>query len=322
MPPAAAFALLVGIVCAATMGFAINRGATCMVAAVDQVVRQRRSDRIIALAEASLWVAGGMALASLFGLMPKPVALHTVSAMTIAGGALLGLGAYVNKACVFGSVARFGSGEWHYAATPAGFLAGCVLVLPLLERAKPASAMQGMPSFPLMVGAALILFALWRGIGILLAARKGALSAHIWAPHQATSVIGVTFVIMALTVGAWTYPEALAQLARGMTMNSAVRIILFVALLAGAAWGGAARRREGGAGSSLRGAAACFAGGALMGIGSLLIPGGNDNLILVGLPFLQPYAWVALAAMAGMITACLLIEDVMKRALDSRYSPQ
>ena len=71
----------------------------------------------------------------------------------------------------------------------------------------------------------------------------------------------------------------------------------------------------------MRGAATCFAGGALMGMGSLLIPGGNDNLILIGLPFLQLYAWVAIAAMAVVIAACLLIEDITKRALDSRHSP-
>jgi len=320
MPPAAAFALLVGIACAAIMGFAINRGATCMVAAVEQAVRQRRANRIVALAEASVWVAGGMVLASIVGLMPKPVLQHPISAMTIVGGALLGLGAYVNKACVFGSVARFGSGEWHYVATPLGFLAGCVLVLPLLKTQMPVAAMQGPPHFSLIFGAALILFGLWRGIGLLRAARQGVLSAHIWAPHQATSVIGLAFVIMLLTVGAWTYPEALAELARGMTMDSAARFALFAALLAGAAWGGAARRREDGGKWSIRGAVSCFAGGALMGMGSVMIPGGNDNLILVGLPFLRPYAWVAIAAMGGMITVCVLIEDVTKRTLDSAIS--
>ena len=34
-----------------------------------------------------------------------------------------------------------------------------------------------------------------------------------------------------------------------------------------------------------------------MGWGSLLIPGGNDGLILVGMPLLWPYAWVAFACM-------------------------
>lgn len=39
----------------------------------------------------------------------------------------------------------------------------------------------------------------------------------------------------------------------------------------------------------------------VMGWGSLLIPGGNDGLILLGLPLLWPYAW------AGFLTMCLVI---------------
>ena len=49
---------------------------------------------------------------------------------TLAGAwavhALLGLGAYINRACVFGAIARLGTGEWPYLATPLGFYVGCV----------------------------------------------------------------------------------------------------------------------------------------------------------------------------------------------------
>ena len=43
--------------------------------------------------------------------------------------------------------------------------------------------------------------------------------------------------------------------------------------------------------------ARCFGGGVLMGWGSLLIPGSNDGLILIGMPLLWPYAWAAFATM-------------------------
>jgi toxin CptA len=45
----------------------------------------------------------------------------------------------------------------------------------------------------------------------------------------------------------------------------------------------------------------CLAGGALMGAGTLLIPGSNDGLILVGMPLLWPYAWVGFATMCVSI---------------------
>jgi toxin CptA len=56
------------------------------------------------------------------------------------------------------------------------------------------------------------------------------------------------------------------------------------------------------------GAFRCLAGGALMGVGSAMIPGGNDNLILVGLPMAMPYAWQAIAAMILAIWAGLIVQ--------------
>ena len=44
-----------------------------------------------------------------------------------------------------------------------------------------------------------------------------------------------------------------------------------------------------------------------MGWGSLLIPGGNDGLILVGMPLLWPYAWVAFVSMCAAIAAAQLL---------------
>jgi toxin CptA len=63
--------------------------------------------------------------------------------------------------------------------------------------------------------------------------------------------------------------------------------------------------------------AKCFGGGALMGWGSLLIPGGNDGLILVGMPLLWPYAWVAFLTMCVTIGAALVAErTVMGRTAE------
>ena len=50
-----------------------------------------------------------------------------------------------------------------------------------------------------------------------------------------------------------------------------------------------------------------------MGFGGSLVPGGNDNLILVGLPGLQPHAWVAIGAMALAIAAGLQGEAAWRK---------
>jgi toxin CptA len=133
-----------------------------------------------------------------------------------------------------------------------------------------------------------------------------ALAARIWSPHAATTVIGVTFVLMLLLVGGWAYTDVLAELARGMSASVGARTLLALALLAGAALGG----WTAGLFRSTRLAPTqllrCLVGGVLMGWGSLLLPGGNDGLILVGMPLAWPYAWLAFATMCATIAAAQL----------------
>ena len=119
-------AFLVSALCAGIMGFAIQRGATCTVAAVDEFVNKRRVQRLVSMGEASLWVLSGLLIADALGLLGFMPAGYAIGAANVAGGVLLGVGAYVNRACVFGAIARLGSGEWAYIATPIGFYVGCV----------------------------------------------------------------------------------------------------------------------------------------------------------------------------------------------------
>ena len=53
----------IAAICAGLMGFAIQRGATCTVAAMDDVVRRRKFSRLGSMVEAALWVLGGLLIA-------------------------------------------------------------------------------------------------------------------------------------------------------------------------------------------------------------------------------------------------------------------
>jgi toxin CptA len=130
----------------------------------------------------------------------------------------------------------------------------------------------------------------------------------VWSPHAATTVIGISFLFMLLLVGAWAYTDVLAELAHGMAASLAARGALFVALLLGAAVGGWTAGRFRSTRLTAGQLVQCLDGGILMGWGSLLIPGGNDGLILVGMPLLWPYAWVAFAAMCVTIAAALVVQ--------------
>lgn len=303
----------VAALCVGLMGFAIQRGATCAVAAVDEVVHRRGATRLIALVEASAWVTGGILVALHFGWLAEAPTGFELSGWTIAGACLLGLGAFVNQACVFGAVARFGSGEWGYAATPLGFYLGCVAATHWCDP-MPRGLVHGSIVLEAPVGLIGLLAAVlsWRVVKSLIAHRAGQrplVGRHLWSPHVATSVIGVTFLATLLLVGAWAYTDALADVARGMSHDVVARTLLLVCLLGGAMLGGwtAGRFRPVPVSASVL--LRCLCGGLLMGWGSAFVPGGNDGLILIGMPLLWPYAWVAFVTMCVSIASAMWLED-------------
>ena len=143
---------------------------------------------------------------------------------------------------------------------------------------------------------------------------RAALTSRIWSPHAATGVIGVTFVVILLLIGGtWAYTDVLNDLARGMASSLAARIVLVIALFAGAIVGGYTAGRFRSTRITAAQMAKCFAGGAMMAWGTLLIPGSNDGLILIGMPLLRPYAWIAFLTMCVSIAAAKLLQKRLAR---------
>lgn len=314
-------AWLMAILCVGLMGFAIQRGGTCMVAAVDEVLSERRAHRLTAMLEASLWVVGGLALAQLAHWVGSMPGGYDITLWTVVGGVLLGLGAWVNGACVFGAIARLGSGHWAQALTPIGFYVGSLSVGAIFQAQapKPSTVANAWPwwSDASWLAPLFVLYALWRvAPGFLEHWRQRHrvrhLAERVWAPHSATIVIGITFVLTFLLAGSWAYTDVLARLAQDMLTGDwqaqALPLLLLLALFAGALFGGWTAGRWRPARPSLSAWLNAFAGGALMGCGSLLIPGSNDGLIFIGIPLLRPYAWLALASMVLAIVAALLLQ--------------
>lgn len=301
--------LAVALVSAALMGLAIQRGATCMVAALDEAISERRFGRAAALAEAAIWVGGLAAIATAAGWLHMTPAAYAVTGWTVAGGVLLGVGAWVNRSCVFGAVARIGAGQWAWLATPVGFFLGCLIPVEAPMGHTGSSFGAGPDGVIIMVLFALL--AIWRVIQAMSARHIGR---HLWHPHRATLLIAVTFVTTLLSAGYWAYTDALAALARSMDAMLSLRVLMVAALFGGAVAGGAIagklRRERPRVPDVLR----CLVGGALMGIGASLVPGSNDGLILLGLPALLPHAWVAVATMALAIALAIRLSAVTGEA--------
>lgn len=313
--------LAIAAACAALMGFAVQRGATCMVAAVDEIVSKKSANRLIAMLEASAIVASGIIIARFFGHLAMDPATYQLTAWTLLGGAIMGLGAFVARACVFGAVARIGSGDWAYMLVPVGFFLGCLAARPVLRVAPPMTAVSHslLLDQAALVAAPLLALAGWRLWRTMAAARQGRLNDYVWSPHVATGVIGLTFVIMFLTVGAWAYTQVLAEASRGMAQMVGARLLLLCALFLGALAGGWTAGKIRLVRPDTSTMVRCLAGGVLLGFGGMLVPGNNDGLILVGLPLLQPYAW---AALASMIVAIYLAFRVERRATAVASKPK
>jgi len=294
--------LVSALLSAALMGMAIQRGATCLVVAIDEALTHRAYARALAIGEAALWVGGLLAIAQLAGALKMYPALYAATGWTVLGGMLLGIGAWVNKSCVFGSIAKIGSGQWAWLATPPGYFLGSLFALE-----SPASIGHPEPFANAgLVALAFGVLLLWR---LVEAARAPDLFSHLWHPHRATLIIAITFASTLLTVGLWAYTDALAALAHSMDAVLGLRSIMVIALLLGATAGGwfagKLKWERPALGLVLR----CLGGGALMGFGGSLVPGSNDGLIMVGLPLLQPHAWLAVAAMALSIAACITLSS-------------
>ena len=312
--------LLCGIVLVAIMGYAIQRGATCTVAAVDEILTSGRASRMLALLEASLWVLGGVLIGNALGLMPPMPAGYAITMWTVLGAAVLGLGAAVNGACVFGAVAQFGSGNWVFLATPVGFFLGSALgqtsTAPMLPQKLEQSAWAfHTPPWLAFVAAVWMLWRLMKPLWQTRSDRQSRAQAFfnkVWQPHAATQVIGITFLFTLWLFGAWAYTDVLAEWAHGEFTNTAARSFFLVALWAGAALGGLTAGHFRSQRADAKGILRCLLGGALMGAGSVLIPGGNDGLILTGFPLLWPHAWLSLAVMC--VTIVIYLKTVAKKS--------
>ncbi|OAH45369.1 hypothetical protein AX777_17305 [Sphingobium yanoikuyae] len=305
LPPALLLFVFGGI-CAMVMGYAIQRGSTCMVAAIDELLTARKATRLLSIIEASLWVTGGLLLVRATGGsvdVPQPL---TSAGWAVAGGCLFGIGACINGACAFGTVARLGSGQWAYVFTPVGIFVGDLTighVSQMMAAAMPEGSRVLAAAGWLLVP--LIGLVTWRVVGFSRSLASRAPIAQPWSAHGATTMVGITFLAMFVTVGPWAYTDILADMARGMGGIGDGRWILFVLLLAGAAVGGWRANLLRLTTPSARAVLRCAVGGFMMGWGSTLIPGGNDGLMLIGVPLLRSYAWIAMSAMTVAIVAAL-----------------
>lgn len=315
-PIVALTSLMVGI-----FGFAIVRGGVCTLAAIEEVALNNSWTRLRAFAETWMWVLGVFLIAHLgFGFDLKS-ANYEVGLSTIAGAVLLALGAYINQACPFGSIAGIGSGYWSYLATPVGFFIGCLLKFSFARSIGPTHDAHTSVVFdaaPVLI-IPVAIFLCWRLQDVTRHLRKKGIAREAlrsyWSPLSAAVVVGISFALTAILAGTWSYTELLADLATQKDDLIPERLCFLAALLTGAMAGGLTERGWSPKPPTITGIFRCSIGGIIMGVGSRLVPGAHDGITLIGQPLILPFAWVAMFTIyATLFSTYTLIDKRTSRS--------
>ncbi len=321
------------VLLAFAFGFVAQRGGVCGVLAARQIVETGGVSRLKAFIVASLWAfAVAVPLAwffpSHFALSPS----HGVIGLALAAGAFYGAGTIVNGACVFGTVSRAMSGNLSFVAALPGIATGAVLagvlqLAHLQDAPKPSPLIT--PTPVAWIGLAVVLALCVATLaGVVISHRRSGVGvaqlmrAGRWRTSLAMLLIGVIGSALFMTASGWSYPSLMRQLGNAAVGRPAdfplVTVLGPFALFAGgivSAWLGGrfvlARL------SPKQITRSCL-GGAMMGSAASLVPGGNDAMLLSGLPSLGLHALLAYPAMLATQLAMLWAVRQWRRSRNAR----
>jgi len=314
-------ALIVSCLFAAILGFAAHRASVCTVRAVAELTSSRTGHMLLSIAKSSIWVL--VVTLPFFWLMPAAGAKlpgWQLTGVSMLGGFVFGVGAGINGACAYSTMARIVDGEARMLVTVAGFALGvfgyvAVVNTQWLARPIASPALVGMlTDWTMLLAVALLIWGTYEFVRLWRTRPDGAsLVQMILAPQYrlstAAMVIGLAGSAIFLIFGSPGYTATLQNLIEsyiGARSSPATeRWVLLIAVLSGMALSTVQR-------GSFRfdwvprlSWVQSAVGGALMGFGTALLPGGNDALVLYGIPALSPHALPAFAAMMAGIAAAL-----------------
>ena len=295
----------ISLLCALLIGFAAHRASLCNVRAVAEIMSAGSAHMLWSLLQAVLWMATltGVLVVG-FGQLPQPAFARTPVVWALAGGGLFGIGAALNGGCSLSTLHRLADGELGMLATLGGFALGVTGWRVALAARWPAdvspvvSVWLRWPDFAPWLLTALLAWALLRLLWFRQLARQHAatpMRQRLLAPSyhlsMAAALMGVAGGLLYATQGPWSYTNYLRTTVLHALGNAEATArwhgVLVVALISGMLASALQRgsltwRLPHHASVWLRHAG----GGALMGVGAAMLPGGNDTLLLNGLPTL------------------------------------
>lgn len=319
--------LIASCVLAFILGFAVHRASVCTVRAVAEITHSGTGYMLASIAKSAMWVFA--ITIPVFLLMPQTVASAggwqlTFSALL--GGLLFGAGAGLNGACAYATMARMIDGEVGMLITVGGFVIGILLFILLIgshlvTRPQPAPTLAPQMLWVAPIaGACLLLWGIYEFTRLWRSRPPGAslrdlILARQYRLSTAALLIGLASGTIFLIFGSVGYTTTLQQVIEGhfgtRPPPAYGRWIVLLAVIAGMLTStlqrGSFRVDWRPRWSWLRN----ISGGILMGLGTALLPGGNDALILYGIPSLSPHALPAYVALViGVFLSLLTLRAV------------
>ncbi len=290
---------LLGVL-AFVLGFAINHGSICTAIATTELVSEKRPARFIALVEGAVWAALVYAILEMSPTMQQgwsPLGYLVPAAI------LFGIGTYVNGACVFGSVGHFGNGDLNFGFAFLGIFAVFYIesLFGLLPDQPPIIA--SMPLGPVLLAIALLaILALRLGVSLGSESNFRRLTLSMGA-------IGITFTILAVFAPGFSITASVGSIVSIPVAGTVVSVCMFGGSLVSARF---SKHQFILKWPTIKNIVRRTLGGLLMGLGALLIPGGNDTLLMIGFPM---GAWqAALAYVLFVASLAALIAKFGSRA--------
>ena len=312
--------LLAGL-CALVTGWSINHGGICAVGAMRDAI-ERRAMRltigmVLACSTAGLLVIPG---AWLFAGHVRLAGVAPITSSLVLGAALLGLGAVVNDACLLGSLARLGNGELRFIGLPMGLAGGYAL----LGNGAPAIRVTPSPLASPSIAGLVMLACLAVGFASSLVPllRDGEhRHERRWPIAVAMILLGVCGSILYAVAPGWSYADVVrARFAYSMAamVEGGSATWLAAATVAGSIAAAVTIGRFELSLPTIGTFGRSALGGALMAMGAIRVPGGNDSLLLAALPSGSISGVVAWLAMTSTVAALLGLGRWSRAAFESR----
>ena len=277
---------ILGLVFAA--GYASQRGRTCAVSAAFEIAKRRRARRFVGYLFAAACSLVVLSLASLFD--PGVFAGFTaqrLSGWTLLGGIVFAVGAWINGRCSLGTIARLGSGDLVRLGTLAGIFCGTILGV---IASPQLIATEHSAFFSAVVPTMRICAAMIAMVMLALLVHRVVptdFNPSQWSIFRAMLIIGLVNGLLVWLARDWSYTSLFRHVAHGES-NTGFGLLCFATLVAGTVTAGIVSRQLVWRIGLPREWLLAVSGGLLMGIGVVLVPGGNDTMLLVGLPLLLP----------------------------------